>query len=153
MKILATNKEFGRSYSLVEEYEAGIVLTGNEVKSAKQGHIQMKGAYISAKNGQLWLKNTHISQYAHAAQKEKYDPIRERKLLMHKKEIVSISSKAKEKGLTLIPLSLYAKNGFVKVKIALAKGKTTRDKRAEMRKKDIDKTIRQALKKRLTIRL
>lgn len=145
MPVLAENKQAKRSFKFLEEFEAGIVLTGPEVKSAKKGSVNFQGAYVSAEQGELWLKNFHISPYAPAASRN-LSPIRPRKLLMKKAEIGTLLGKTKTQGLTLIPKNLYTRGGLVKVRVALAQGLKTKDKRDVIKKRDVDKRIRRALR-------
>lgn len=145
MPTLGENKGARRSFKFLEEFEAGIVLTGPEVKSAKKGSVNFQGAYVSPENGELWLKNFHISPYAPAAFRN-LPPTRPRKLLLKKSEINTLLGKMKTQGLTLIPKNLYTRGGLVKVRIALAQGLKTKDKRDLIKKRDVDKRIRQALR-------
>jgi SsrA-binding protein len=143
--IIATNKKAYHNYELVESYEAGMVLQGSEVKSVRAGKISLKECYAKIRNGELFLINCHISPYS-ASSYFNHEPIRTRKLLMHKREIVRLSSKTQEKGFTLIPTKVYFKKGRVKIEVALARGKRLFDKRAESRRKTVEREIRQALK-------
>jgi SsrA-binding protein len=150
MKTIAQNKNALFNYETIETYEAGIVLSGPEVKSVKNGHLQLKGSYISIDaDGEAWLVNAYISPYkpAQGAQ-QKYDPDRRRKLLLHKKEIDSLMGKTKQKGLTIIPISVYTKKGLVKVELALARGKTKVDKRESIKRREAAREISRALKSR-----
>lgn len=147
MPTLARNKQVNYDYKVVEEYEAGLALNGNEVKSIKSGHLSLKGAFVSIKDGEAWLKNLYISPYKKAAlHLQKTDPERIRKLLLKKKEIEYLSNKTKEKGLTIIPISVYTTRRLVKVKIALVKGKKKFDKREDIKKRDVDRAIAQKIK-------
>ena len=101
-KVIATNREAYHNYHILETYEAGIALLGTEVKSAREGRVNLKDAYAMVRDGQLWLLNAHISQYSHG-NRQNHDPVRDRRLLMHKKEIIRLQSKAQEKGLTIVP--------------------------------------------------
>jgi len=145
MKILATNRKAYHDYYILETYEAGIVLKGTEVKSAKQGRINLKDSYAKIENGEIYLINAHISPYTHG-NVYNHDPKRTRKLLMHKREIMKLYGKVKEKGLTLIPLKAYIKNGKVKIELGLCKGKKKYDKRAEIRKRDLEREMRYEMK-------
>lgn len=148
MKILASNKKATFDYTIKETVEAGIVLTGQEVKSIKKGQASLKGAYvISAPNGEMHLINAYIPPYQPANSPSHYQPDRPRKLLLHSKEINSLREKAKQEGLTLLPLKLYNKKGKVKVEVALARGQKKFDKREKLKKREIDKNIRMALKR------
>ena len=121
MKILALNKKAKLDYHILKNYEAGLVLFGPEVKSAKLDQISLKGSYVTLKNSELWLLNCHISPYKKAHQ-IKYEPTRSRKLLLHRKEIDSLLGKLKQ-GLTLIPLRVYTKKGLIKLEIGLCRGR------------------------------
>lgn len=145
MPNLAENRSARHGFKLLEEFEAGIVLTGPEVKSVKASAVNFQGAYVSVEGGELWLKNFHISPYAPAAL-EKYNPTRPRKLLMKKLEIMSLLGKLKAQGLTLIPKNMYTRGGLVKVRIALAQGLKTRDKREQLKKRDVNRSIQRALR-------
>lgn len=150
MSTLARNKEAGYNFKIVEEYEAGLELTGHEVKSIKSSHLSLKGAFVSIKDGQAWLKNLYVSPYKKAAKHmQKSAPDRIRRLLLNKKEITYLSNKTKEKGLTIIPISVYTTRRLVKVKIALVKGKKKFDKREDIKKRDVDRAIAQKMKSSL----
>lgn len=147
MSTLARNKEVGYNYKIVEEFEAGLELTGQEVKSIKSSHLSMKGAFVSIKDNQAWLKNLYVSPYKKTAQHmQKGAPERIRRLLLKRKEISYLSNKTKEKGLTIIPISVYTTRRLIKVKIALVKGKKKFDKRADIKKRDVDRAIAQKIK-------
>ncbi len=145
MKILAQNRRARFDYDILETFEAGIVLSGQEVKSVKQGHISLKSAYITTKEGEAYLINAHISPYKMAGELPKYSPKRTRKLLLHKKEINSLIGK-KSQGLTIIPLRVYTKHGRVKVEIALGRGKKKYDKREAIKKREAERKIRRAIR-------
>ncbi|MBI5037790.1 MAG: SsrA-binding protein SmpB [Candidatus Kerfeldbacteria bacterium] len=147
MPTLATNKRAYHDYHVLEEYEAGIVLAGPEVKSAKLGHMSLQGGYVSTHNGQLRLLNTHISKYPRS-QNHVLDPIRERSLIMRRKEIDSLIGKEHSQGLTIVPLSVYTKGGFIKVKLGLCRGKKQFDKRAAIKKRETDRDIQRALRQK-----
>ena len=147
MKIIATNKKAFADYQIREKFEAGIVLSGPEVKSAKAGQINLKGSYISFdKANEAWLINAHISAYKPAALGSKYNALRKRKLLLNKKELISLQSKQQSAGLTILPISVYNKGSLVKIQIALARGKKKADKRETIKKREIDKQIRKRLR-------
>ena len=130
MKVIATNKQAYKNYHILETYEAGIELKGTEVKSIRQGKVNFKDSFCKVKNGELILYNLHIAPYSHG-NFFNHDPERPRRLLMHKKEIIRLGSKVKERGLTLVPTKLYFNDrGFVKVEIAVARGKKLYDKKA-----------------------
>ena len=145
MKVVATNRKAYHDYEVLETYEAGIVLKGTEVKSAKQGRINLKDSYAKIENGEIFLINAHISPYTHG-NVYNHDPRRTRKLLLHKKEIMRLYGKGKEKGLTLIPLKAYIKNGKIKIELGLCKGKKVYDKRAEIKKRDLEREMRYEMK-------
>ena len=130
---LADNRRARRLYKLLERFEAGIVLTGAEVKSCRNGRVQLSDAYAAVKGGELWLHNAHISPYTHATIGNT-EPVRMRKLLMHRREIDRLEGKIRQKGLTLIPTRVYTSHGRIKCELALAKGKQLYDKRDEKRK-------------------
>ena len=136
VKILSDNRSAGHNYHLFDRYEAGLVLTGTEVKSAKTGKIQLKEAYAEVSESEAWLVNAHISEYSHGNIMN-HAPVRKRKLLLHRSEIEKLESATREKGLTLIPTRLYLKNGRIKVEIALAKGKKFHDKREASKAKEM----------------
>ncbi len=146
MPIIAVNKYAKFSYDLLENFEAGIVLSGQETKSVKMGQINLKGSYVSVKNGEIYLINAHISPYKHAGKLPDYDPVSPRKLLLRKKEIRYLIGKIQEKGLTLVPIKVYTEHNRVKLEIALAKGKKLIDKRETIKKREQDRNIRRMLK-------
>ncbi|MEW6615116.1 MAG: SsrA-binding protein SmpB [Thermodesulfobacteriota bacterium] len=144
-KMICKNRKAWHDYSIDEKYEAGIVLKGSEIKSCRLGKVSLKDSYAKIKNGGLFLINTHISPYEHANQFN-HDPLRERKLLLHKVEIKRLIGKINERGMTLIPLSMYLKNGKAKVELGLARGKKLYDKREsikkETEKRDLERSLR-----------
>ena len=146
-KLIAENRKARHEYHLLERHEAGLVLTGSEVKSLRQGQAQLQRAFADIREGELWLVGSHIATYEQAGA-ENHDPDRDRKLLLHRREIDSLRGKVQEKGFTLVPTRLYFKNGRVKVEVALAKGKDVRDRRREISKRDADRQIERALKER-----
>jgi SsrA-binding protein len=127
-KILSDNRSAGHNYVLLDRYEAGMVLTGTEVKAAKGGKIQLKEAYAEIQDDEAWLMNAHISEYSHGNIMN-HPPVRKRKLLLHRSEINKLRVETREKGLTLVPTRLYLKGGRIKVEIAVGKGKKFHDKR------------------------
>lgn len=146
MKIFSTNKQALRDYQILATYEAGLVLTGAEVKATKTGQMNLKGAYITInENQEPCLVGAQISLYK-KAHLPYYNPQRTRKLLLHKKEIQSLTQKLKQKGLTLVPLKVYNKGGLVKLEFGLAKGKKKWDKRQATREKDDQRQIQRTLK-------
>ncbi len=144
MKLLAENRRASFQYHIIDKIEAGIVLTGQEVKSIRNGNISLKGSYVSQRGGEIYLVGAHIPPYQ--KQNDNHQPERERKLLLKKREIALLIGILKEKGLTLIPLKVYSRQGFIKVEIAIAKGKKLFDKRESIKKRDIDRNLRRSLK-------
>ena len=147
IKILSDNRHAGHNYHLLERFEAGIALTGTEVKAAKSGKIQLKEAFAEIQGNEAWLLNAHISQYSHG-NRENHEPTRRRKLLLHREEIDKLLGKTREKGLTLIPTKMYMKNGRVKVEFAVAKGKKFHDKREAARQREMEAEARAAIGRR-----
>ena len=145
--VFADNRRAHRLFTLQETFESGMVLTGAEVKSCRAGKIQLADAYATIRNGELWLHNAHISAYAHATIGNA-EPVRMRKLLMHRREIDRLAAKVQQKGLTLIPTKVYASNGRIKCEIAVAKGKQLYDKRDEKRKAIEKDEAREAVRNR-----
>ncbi len=148
MAILARNKKAYFDYDVLEKFEAGIVLIGQEVKSIKKGSISLKGSYVIPKENELFLIGCHVPAYQ-PKNIENYNPERSRKLLLTKKEIKYLIFKSQEKTLTLIPLQVYTNKGLIKVEIAVGKGKKKFDKRETLKKKEIDKKIKKSLKEQL----
>ena len=146
-KEIAVNRQAFHNYEILERLEAGIVLTGTEIKSARDGRVNLKDAYGLVKNGEVWLLNCHISPYSHGNYAN-HDPLRTRKLLLNRSEIRKLIGRTTEKGLTLVPLRVYLKNGRLKCELALAKGRKLHDKREVSRMKTIDKEARQAITQR-----
>lgn len=144
-KTIATNKKAYHEYFILESFEAGISLVGTEVKSIRQGGVNLKEAWCSVENGEMIIKQMHISPYDHGNIFNK-DPKRDRRLLMHKREIMRLLGSVKQQGLTLVPLSLYFKGSLVKVQLGLCRGKQLHDKRAVAAKKDANRAIDRALK-------
>ncbi len=145
MPRITTNKQALHNYQVLETYEAGLVLNGAEVKSVKAGQINLKGSYVSIRDEQMWLINAHISPYRPARHRE-YNPTHDRKLLLHKKEIASLIGKLKQKGLTLLPISVYTKGSLIKVELGLCRGKKQHDKRETIKKRESDRRIRRLLR-------
>jgi len=144
--MLAYNKKVGAFYEILEKYEAGIVLTGAEVKSVKNGLANLKGGYISIENGEVYLKNVHISAYSHAIQ-EGYDPVGKRKLLLNAHEIIKLESALSEKGSTIMPLNMHLRFGRIKVEIGVCKSKKLHDRRSDLKTKAQDLEVRRTLKR------
>ncbi len=149
MKTVATNKTAFHNYEILETFEAGIALLGSEVKAIREGRISLKESYAEVKDGDVVLIKCHISPYE-AANIFNHEPLRERRLLLHKREIRRLSGKIKERGFTLVPTKvLFNDKGKVKVEIALVRGKREYEKRAAIKKRDTDREIRTEIKKRL----
>lgn len=144
-KILCLNKKARHSYDILETVEAGIVLGGPEVKSLRNGGGNIKDSFALIKNAEAYINNLHISPYIQA-NIFNYEPTRQRKLLLHKREIVRLSAKVKEKGLTLIPLSLYLKGNIVKVELGLAKGKRIHSKKEAIKERDVKREMAREVK-------
>ncbi|MGQ9634663.1 MAG: SsrA-binding protein SmpB [Bryobacteraceae bacterium] len=147
IKILADNRHAAHHYYLMERFEAGIALTGTEVKSARDGKIQLKDSYAEVLNREVWLVNAHISPYSHG-NRQNHDPLRRRKLLLHRQEIDKLQGKTREKGLTLIPTKVYLKQGRIKCELALGRGKKLHDKREAERTRTQEAEARAALRRR-----
>jgi SsrA-binding protein len=147
LKILSDNRQAGHNYFLMERFEAGMVLTGTEVKAAKDGTIQLKDAYVNVLANEAWLLNAHISQYSHG-NRENHAPVRNRKLLLHRREIDKLFAIVREKGLSLIPTKIYLKKGRIKCEFAVAKGKKLHDKRATERAKTAEAEARAEMRRR-----
>ena len=142
--VVATNRKAFHEYHILETFEAGVQLKGSEVKSIREGKASLKQAYILIRKGEAWLKGSHIASYSHTGS-EGHGPARDRKLLLHKKEIQRIGSKLAEKGLTAVPTKLYFKGGLIKLEFGLAKGKKLYDKRETKKKRDVERDIQRAL--------
>ena len=134
-KILTENRQAGHNYFLIDRYEAGMVLTGTEVKAAKDGKIQLKEAYGAVEKNEAWLINAHIGQYSHG-NRENHPPVRNRKLLLHRREIDKLLGETREKGLSLVPTKIYLKHGRIKCELAVARGKKLHDKRQTEKARD-----------------
>jgi SsrA-binding protein len=144
-KILSDNRQAGHHYFLLERFEAGMVLTGTEVKAAKSGKMQLKESYAAIENNEAWLHNAHISEYSHG-NRANHEPIRVRKLLLHRTEIEKLLGKTREKGLSLVPTKVYLKKGRIKCELALARGKKLHDKREAERAKTAESEARDAIR-------
>ena len=142
---IATNRQASFRYHLLEKWECGIQLMGSEVKSMRDGAVQIKDAYAALQGGEVWLHNMHIAPYA-AASRENHEPERPRKLLMHRREIERLVGKTKEKGHTLVPTRVYFKGRHAKVEIALARGKEMHDKRRDLKAKDARREIERGMR-------
>ncbi len=141
---VTTNRKARHEYAVLETYETGIVLTGTEVKSLRQGNANLADSYALLKEGEVWLHGMHVSPYAHGSYSN-VDPLRRRKLLLHKKEIRKISSRLREKGLTLVPLKLYFFHGLAKIQLGVCRGKREYDKRQDIAKREAERSIRRHL--------
>jgi SsrA-binding protein len=146
-KVIAENRKARHEYHLLERVEAGVVLVGSEVKSLRQGGAQLQRAFADIRDGELWLVGAHIAAYDQAGI-ENHDPDRDRKLLLHRRELDGLKGKVVERGFTLVPTKLYFKGGRAKVELALAKGKDVRDRRREIAKRDADRQIERAMRQR-----
>jgi SsrA-binding protein len=144
-KQIVENRRARHDYQLLDRYEAGIVLTGTEVKSLREGRVTLAQAYADVRGNEVWLIGADISTYDQG-NIANHEPARDRKLLLHRREIASLIGKVKERGQTLVPTRLYFKDGKVKVEVALARGKERRDKRRDLAKRDADRQIERALK-------
>ncbi len=140
---IATNRRARHEYEILETVEAGLVLRGTEVKSLRAGLVNFKDSYASVRNGEGWLLGCHINPYSHGTDAN-HDPERDRKLLLHKKEIDRLGGKVSEKGLTLVPLRLYFKDGRAKIELGLARGKKLHDKRATLREREVRREMDKA---------
>ncbi len=146
-KIVATNRKAYHNYLIQDSIEAGIVLTGTEIKSIRQGRVSLGEAYVRPEGGELWLLGAHIARYQEASILS-HEPTRRRKLLLHRREIGNLTAKMAEKGFTMVPVRLYIKGGIAKVEIALAKGKRLHDKRESIMRREVDREIGRTLKQR-----
>ncbi len=147
IKTIATNRKAYHNYHIQDSMEAGIVLMGTEIKSIRAGRVNLADAYVKPEDGELWLLNAHIARYD-AASYLSHEPTRPRKLLLHQKEIVSLTSKMVEKGLTLVPTKIYLKDSRAKVEVALAKGKKIYDKRESITRREVEREMGRAKKRR-----
>jgi len=146
-KIIAQNRKARHDYAIVDTFEAGVVLTGTEVKSLRLGRASLVDGFATIDDGEIFLRNVHIPMYEQGSWTN-HEPRRTRKLLLHRGEILRLIGKTKESGLTLVPLSLYFFNGKVKVELALARGKKSYDKRQDLARRDADKEVRRAIGRR-----
>jgi SsrA-binding protein len=144
---VATNRQAGFRYHLLEKFEAGIVLQGSEVKALREGAVQLKDAYAEVRDGEVWLRNMHIAPYKPAA-RENHDPERPRKLLLHRREIERLIGKTAERGLTLVPTRVYFNGPRAKVELALARGKEMHDKRRSIKERETRREIDRAMSER-----
>lgn len=144
--IIARNRKASHDYSLETRFEAGIVLTGSEIKSIRANRISLQDGYVEERAGELWLVGVHISPYEQAGIYGAVDPLRPRKLLLHKREIAQIITRMRERGYTVVPTMVFLQRGKAKVEIALARGKKLYDKRADIAKRDAEREMRHAIK-------
>ncbi len=142
MPLLARNKRATFDFEILETFEAGLVLTGQEVKSAKTGHANLQGAFVHIREHEAWLKHAFIAPYTHAAANPEYDPSQNRKLLLHRNELKRLKQKLDAGGLTIVPLSLYTKAGNIKVELGLARGKKQFEKRAAIKNRELKRETR-----------
>ncbi|HSE33750.1 MAG TPA: SsrA-binding protein SmpB [Pyrinomonadaceae bacterium] len=146
-KVLAANRAAFHNYHISDKYEAGIALTGTEVKSAMDGRVQLKDAYVGIREGEAWLFNAHISPYSHG-NRLNHEPTRTRKLLLHRREIERLDDASVKQGMTLVPTQVYLKNGRIKIEVGVARGKKLYDKRETELKRTMDREARAQLKER-----
>jgi SsrA-binding protein len=146
-ELIADNRKAGHDYHLLETFEAGVVLTGTEVKAIREGRVNLRDSYCRFDRGEAYLLGVHVGQYSHDGYSV-HDPTRARKLLLHREELNKLLGKTTEKGLTIVPTRMYFKGGRVKVAIALAKGKNTVDKRETIRRREAERETRAAIKSR-----
>jgi SsrA-binding protein len=148
IKVAATNRKAYHNYSVEDAFEAGIVLSGSEIKSIRAGRVSLGEAYVRLESGELWLVNAHIARYE-AASHQSHEPTRRRKLLLHRWEIALLTAKTAEKGFTLVPLKLYIKGRVAKLEIALARGKRLYDKRQVIMRRDAEREMGRAMRRRM----
>jgi len=144
-RLIADNRKARHDYHILETYEAGIALLGTEVKAIREGRVNLRDSYARTEQGEVWMMNVHISPYSHRGYADHAEK-RQRKLLMHRHEIRKLIGRTAEKGLTLVPLQMYFKNGRVKVLVGLARGKQEHDKRETIRRREVDRETRAAVK-------
>lgn len=142
---IAVNRKAYHDYSILESMEAGLVLTGTEIKSIRDGKVNLREAYVRPEGGEMWLLNAHVALYD-AGSRYNHDPVRPRKLLLHRKQIGYLSGAISQKGLTLVPLKMYIKKGVAKLEVALAKGKKTYEKRDAIARRESDRELRRTVK-------
>jgi SsrA-binding protein len=147
MPVYTKNKKARFNFEILDEIEAGLVLSGQETKSIRTGGARLQGAFVSLREDGAYLANMHIAKYKYSAKDDKYNPTQDRKLLLNKKELDYLRGKSQEKGLTIIPLSVYTKGRFIKISLGTARGKKKHDKRETIKKRDVKKEIERALKR------
>ena len=150
IKIVATNKQAYHNYNIIETYEAGLSLQGSEVKSIREGQVNLKDSFVRIDNGEAYVLNMYIAPYKPAS-KLQHDPYRKRKLLLHKREILKLMGKVQEKGYTIVPTKLYFKNGKAKLEIALAKGKAKHEKRQAIKERDLKRELSKKYKGKIKL--
>ena len=146
-RTIAENRKARHDYHVLDTWEAGVALLGTEVKAIREGRVNLRDSYARIDNGEVWMQNVHISPYSHRGSSA-HEELRQRKLLLHREEIRKMVGRVAEKGLTLVPLELYFKNGRVKVLLGLARGKQAHDKRETIRRREVDRETRAAVKSR-----
>lgn len=147
VKVIFNNKRANFDYELLERFEAGLVLTGTEIKSVRAHHVSLQQSYVQARGDELWLMDANISPYEHG-NRENHEPTRPRKLLLHRREINRLLTNLAQKGLTVVPTRLYLKGGRAKVEVALARGKRKYDKRVDIARRDSDRQVERALREK-----
>ena len=146
-RVIAENRKARHDFHVIETWESGVALLGTEVKAIREGRVNLRDSYARVERGEVWMLNVHISSYSHRGYAE-HAEMRQRKLLLHRHEIRKLAGKTAEKGLTLVPLEMYFKGGRIKVLLALAKGKQMHDKRETIRRREVDRETRAAVKAR-----
>ena len=146
MPSLSHNKKAKFDYEILESFEAGLVLEGHEVKSVRAGRMSLLGAYVTISRGMVWLIGSHIQKYPQAGPLADYDPDRSRKLLLHRRETQKLAGKLEQKGLTLVPISVYTKGSKIKLEFGLARGKKQYQKKETLKRRDIDREVRRTMK-------
>lgn len=140
------NRKARHEYDIEETYEAGLALKGSEVKSIREGRVNISEAHCGVRNGEMWMFNAHIAPYGKGSSHTNHDPRRDRKLLLHKSEIIKLGQKVDREGYTIVPLQMYFKDGYAKVKIGLAKGKKLHDKRRDIKERDQKRRMKQQMR-------
>jgi SsrA-binding protein len=146
-KSIAENRKAFHDYHIIETFEAGVALLGTEVKSIREGNVNLRDSYARIDGGEVWIYNVHIKAYSHRGYSD-HEPTRKRKLLLHRQEIRKLIGRTVERGMTLVPTRMYFKNGHVKIALGLAKGKQEHDKRETIRRREVDRETRAAVKAR-----